>query len=151
MAKNANTSNPRKISRFPEISKCRRNKTSPHNFFLPDIHRARKYWLGSHWKRRKTTTTTKLHTAKLIHYSNPIIMDGIKPSTWWKWLKDHLRNSSYEANPYRVSNLGVGSDASVIFERLTWQKEIGVLTKTPFGSRLQVKFFFSSIGIPIMT
>ena len=40
---------------------------------------------------------------------------------------------------------------AAIFERITLHKNIGVLIQTPFGSKLQVIFLFSSIVIPIIT
>ena len=78
-------------------------------------------------------------------------MPVIPPATWKFWLQNHPGNPSYSSHPDRVRDIGAGTDHLAIFERLTRHKNLGVLSKAQFGSKLQINFFCSTIGVPILT
>ena len=69
---------------------------------------------------------------------------------WLKWINDHTSAGAYNSHPAMVAKIRAGMDAIVIYERLARSKNIVLVTKAPFGTKLQATFYHSIVGIPIL-
>ena len=65
-------------------------------------------------------------------------------------MKNHRSNDIYDARPEEVTKLCAGSDAIKCFENLGKCKNLPLLTRSPLGRKVQVTFFHSVVGIPVM-
>ena len=75
----------------------------------------------------------------------------ISTAGWKKWLQEHSTNVDYDKVADSIKGICNDSSHTVNFENLDHYKNIVLLTKAPIGAKVQVSFFHSVVGIPLIS